>query len=40
MVIHFKRNEAGQVSGFETERPDGEGSFVEKIGVSSAKAGD
>jgi predicted alpha/beta superfamily hydrolase len=31
MVIHFKRNEAGKVSGFETEPPDGKGSFVEKI---------
>ena len=40
MVIHFKRNEAGKVSGFDTERPDGKGSFVEKIGVPSAKAGD
>lgn len=40
IVIHFRRNEAGTVMGFETEPPDGKGSFVEKIGTPSAKAGD
>ena len=39
MVIHFRRNEAGKVTGFETERPDGTGSFVEKIGAPSKTAG-
>lgn len=40
MVIHFKRNEAGKVVGFETERPDGKGSFIEKIGASQTRSGD
>lgn len=37
MVIHFKRNEAGRVMGFETEPPDGKGNFVEKIEAPSAR---
>jgi hypothetical protein len=39
MVIHFKRSDAGRVTGFESEGLDGKNSFVEKVGAASGKIG-